>query len=346
MKHYKKIGFLLAAGASVDLGLPTSRKVVEAFDELMADPISQIPSEDRHLYHRITESLRLGQPTGLAPEQLAGLTPKPLTDFELIFDLLNPGPGDPIVPGTPKSRKRLYHTLRQHFVDMLFLDADTENHFEKLGPLPSCLGYTIEVFTLNQDQGVEQGAGLFTHVETGCRVHGPDHPWSEVWFHTSDGRLIIFLHKVHGSTNWQRNSRGEFFSVDPARLLDAMKAALVLGHKAKTPGNLPYTFKFHQHRFRTIGMDLVVVIGFGFRDGHIVDLLIDVLRNGTDILVVSPETSDSFEEFRNRAAQVIKAGNSGSAPGNILVQRKSAHDFFMGLPWSLYRGIPADDNGA
>lgn len=346
MKHYKKVGFLLAAGASVDLGLPTSGKVMKAFDKLVADPVSQIPPEDQRLYRRIAELLRPEQPTDLTPEQLVGLTSKQSTDFERVFDLLNVGPGDTIVLGTPESRKRLYRTLRQHFVDMLFLDADTDNHFEKLGPLPSCLGYTLEVFTLNQDQGVEQGAGPFTHVETGCPIHGPDHPWSEVWFHTSEGRLIIFLHKVHGSTNWQRNSRGGFFSVDPARLLDAMKAALVLGHKAKIPENLPYTFKFHRHRFRTIGMDLVVVIGFSFRDGHIVDLLIDVLRNGTDILVVSPETPEFFEKFWERAAQVIKTGRSGSTPGNILVQRKSAHDFFMGLPWSLYRGIPADDNGA
>ncbi len=330
MKKYRKIGFLLAAGASVDLGLPTSHGVVTGFDRLMAAPDPQITGDDRDLYRKVK----------------ASLLPKESGDFEAIFDRLSVDPEDAGIPAPRKAKKRLTGILRQRFVEMLFIDdSGIVNHFHRLGPLPSCLGYPLEVFTLNQDQGVERGAGPFAHVETGCRGYGPDHPWSPTWFPSNGLWLIICLHKVHGSTDWQRNRHGLFFSVGPGQHFDAAKAVLVLGHKEKTLARLPYTFGFQEHRFRTVGMDLVVVVGFGFRDEHVVDLLLDVLGNGTDLLVVSPETSDSFERFRARAAQV-RAANSDSTPGRILLLRQRAHDFFMGLPWSLYRGVPADENGA
>ncbi len=326
MKQYRKIGFLLAAGASYDLGLPTSRDVLKEFDRLMSAPNPQITPEDRYLYRKAKASLLPGESD----------------DFEAIFDRLSMDPEDPNIPGTPEAKGRLSGILREHFVRMLSLDGvDPDNHLKKLGALLFWLGYPLEVFTLNQDLSVELYAG--PHVRTGFLGYGPDHEWSEHHFSPDGSGLTIRLYKVHGSTNWQRNRRGRFFLIPPSQPINAAKAVLVLGHKEKVLSKLPYTFEFHQRRFAGAKMDLVVIVGFGFRDGHIIILLLDALRKGTDLLVVSPETSDSFRKFQARAANVIK---TATAPGRVLLLRKTAKEFFMGLPGSLYRGVPADDNGA
>lgn len=327
MRRYRKIGFLLGAGASSDLGLPTSRDVVPSFDRMMAAPGPQVTREDLELYLQVRWRL----------------TPEEEADFEVVFDLLSLDPEDPRVPGSPKAKRRLSRILREHFARMLFLDgAGTRNHFAKLGPLPSFLGYPVEVWTLNQDLGVERGA---RSVADGFWGRGPDHEWDERCILEVGMRLVIVLHKVHGSTNWQRNRRGRFFSTDPWRPIDASRAVLVLGHKEKTLARLPYTFGFQARRFKELGMDLVVVVGFGFRDEHIIALLLDALDKGADLLVVSPETSGSFERFRERAAQA-KVASPDSTPGRILLLRQRARDFFMGLPGSLRLGTPIDGGGA
>lgn len=333
MRHYRTVSMVLAAGASRELGVPTSHEMVKAFDHLMATSSPRrIPRKIKRLYLRIRDSLEL----------------EPPMDFEAIFDRISLDPEDPDAPGTPEEKESLFRILRNHFGELLLLLDGTAagNYLRHLRALPFYLGYTLHVLTLNQDLGVELSRGLI-RIDLGFSGYGPGHLWNRARLLMNGRELMLCLHKLHGSVNWQRTPDGQFFAVDPSKKIDVSKAVLVVGHKAKTPSRLPYTFEHQVDIFHSVSPDLVVVVGFSFRDPHVNEMLLDALRRGADILVVTPETPASQEMFQEHAREETRdAVLQGLIPGRILLLRKTAKEFFTGLPESLQLGTPADGNGA
>ncbi len=329
MRHYQTISVVLGAGASREMGMPTSQEVVFAFDELMATPNPRITDEDRALYR-----------------QVRGPLPEGNEDFEVIFDRLSLDPEDTDVQGTPEAKKRLFRILREHFGELLLLgDMGTDNYYGKLDVLAVLLSYALHVYTTNQDTGVEQGADPSRFAD-GFWGRGPGHLWNIAPFPIKGKKPRVCLHKLHGSVNWQRTPTGEFFSTDPSQEVDVTKAVLVLGHKAKIRSKLPYTFEHQANLFHRVGADLIAVIGSSLRDPHVNDLLLGALRRGADILVVAPEPPDALETLREQARKAVPGADPNITPGRILLLRQAAREFFMGLPGSLWLGVPIDGGGA
>ncbi len=330
MRHYETISLVLGAGASREMGMPTSPEVVTAFDELMADPNSPVGDEERKLYRDIKRSLSDAESM----------------DFETIFDRLNPDPGDPNARGTPEARGGLTRNLREHFAKLLLLrDKDPDNHYWKLDELAVYLGYALHVYSTNQDTGVEQSADPNRLVD-GFWGRGIKYVWTKEIFPIKGTKPTICLHKLHGSVNWQWTPAGEFFSTDPSQEIDVTKAVLVLGHKEKVPSRLPYTFEHQKDIFYQVDADLIAVVGSSLRDPHVNQLLIWSLHRGADILLVTPEPPAALETFLEQARQALPDTDPSITPGRVLLLRKTAREFFMGLPGSLWLGTPIDGNDA
>lgn len=312
------------------MGKPTSHEVALAFDELMADPNSPVRREDRRLYWHIRRSLR----------------PEESKDFEVIFDRLSLDPEDADARGTPEARRRLTRILREHFGKMLLLgDPDPDNYCRKPDELAVHLGYALHVCSTNQDTSIEENTDPDRLVD-GYLGRGIDHLWNGDLYPVKGTEPKLCLHKLHGSVNWQRTPDGKFFSTDPSKKIDVTKAALVLGHKEKVPSRLPYIFERQKDIFYRVGADLIAVVGSSLRDQHVNELLIDALRRGADILLVTPEPPAALGTFLEQAGKAVPDTDPNVTPGRVLLLRQKAKEFFMGFPESLWLGAPIDGGDA
>ncbi len=111
---------------------------------------------------------------------------------------------------------------------------------------------------------------------------------------------IINLMKVHGSLNWFSFNNGYpfFLTGEYEDKINDLKPLMVL------PSNDKYQDSF-QEPYRTIiqKADEVIdeatsflVVGFGFNDEHITPKLENKIKNGTPIVIITKEATDSYQE--------------------------------------------------
>lgn len=100
------------------------------------------------------------------------------------------------------------------------------------------------------------------------------------------------IYKLHGSSNW-RNATGA-----PLLVMGGSKSKAI----SDTPLLQSYMNRFREH-LQTNGAKLMV-IGYGFRDDHINELIIDGAKNGLRLFNISPQGAD--------AAKASNLGRRGS----------------------------------
>lgn len=261
--------FLLGAGASMDAGLPTSKKLLELVD---ARARSAEWDSYRDLHEKIIGTL--GLETDPVEDEMAGdipsLTEEGDTNIEHYVDALERS-GDPFADGLLRMVKLEVSRLLSP------KSLEKAGYFRGFLRLSVRTGKTIEIFTLNYDTCLERVLG--DDVQAGFDKQGT---WNVECFSRRRPVPAINLYKMHGSLNWRTDTDGKIYALDPRGPADGEMPVIVLGYEAKKRGGQPYPYDGCVKRFGALSLqtDQIVTLGYGFLDPDIDMMLKRALENG------------------------------------------------------------------
>jgi len=293
-----EIVVLLGAGASIEAGIPHSRRMIESL-ELLLDAEW---SEYRALYLCVKSSIFYAY-------GIRGIDPAEKYNIELLvgtLEELSKKDEHPIYPfvgawnpklsevagsdfGAVKGfREAIVRKLKEEWVEPEH--DDDSGYYRGLFSFQEEYTYPLRVFSLNYDLCVEHNKGNSV-LQTGFR---PDKTWDWKLFEASDkdDTPNIYLYKLHGSIDWvfDRNHRLKRKS---SSHISPQDVAIIFGTTYKLQYTDPFLFSAYELRKWTLDEQarLILSIGYGFGDEHINSILSQSLRSDSKkrLLSVSPE---------------------------------------------------------
>ena len=196
--------------------------------------------------------------------------------------------------------KNLRSTIRETLLDSFKIKPDT---FKSIGEMYDIVrsviretGYSeLQVFTTNYDQVIETYARERGY-ETINGFGPPDdlrRVWADAWGRNTD-KPPLYLAKLHGSINWHRDGDAIVETGAPARR-SAEDDIMI----APTEGTKRYDvepFSTLMGRFRDVlrDTDVLLVIGFSYRDYEITRIIKERLSDGMALISVSPTAAEDI----------------------------------------------------
>lgn len=184
----------------------------------------------------------------------------------------------------------------------------------------------VTIFTTNFDTVIEEYCGSpGTNIECvdGFKFHEARRTvvWDGTFTPQHDAfETKVFLHKLHGSMNWLADASGDrrplLQKPDTSASDDRSRDMYIRPSlDTKTEGTQREPYATILHRFAQIlpSFDVCIVIGYSFRDSHITENLINFVKDGKILVVLSPTASDDLES---------NALNKGPAPGEKIKWKK------------------------
>lgn len=287
----KDIIILLGAGASAEAGIPTSEDMISKIEELLKEDSKWKGYSD--LYNHVKSSIyysaglhgQFNDQVSYNIETLVNTLNElernedhPLYPFIAAWNSRFVALAKPDFSGVKDFRRLILEALKKW---MCPEDASTGDYYGGLVLLQKDLNFPLPVFSLNYDLCVERLNDSDFHVETGFADYGPRFIWDWERFELDSANPLpqILLYKLHGSINWKRNtSTKELFSVEQIENIDSDKMEVIFGRDFKLEAADPYLFYAYEFRRHTLMASLILIIGYGFGDGHINKMLTQSLR--------------------------------------------------------------------
>ena len=150
----------------------------------------------------------------------------------------------------------------------------------------------FHVFTTNYDLVIEEYCNESNlDIINGFRPYRYQKlVWDDVWNHDGE-KPSLYLTKLHGSISWRRDADGEIVEVGgtaPENADDDIMIAPTSG--AKDYGREPFPALMGRFKEVMSGVDMLLVIGFSYRDDEIVDIINDNVERGMELVSISPNT--------------------------------------------------------
>ncbi len=197
------------------------------------------------------------------------------------------------------------------------------------------------IFTLNQDLLLERhyiDTSIFmsssrrwncVDIPGMIPIHNPEAQDQNSWFHRSwkpkspnefsvaSGSQPYF--KLHGSSNWLEDNGGPML--------------IIGGNKTQEIARSWVLAKYHQFFSEYICRSdaRLMVIGYGFRDSHINDVIMQAIDRGMKMFVIAPEGGDIARQTNPTHTAAIRVGTNLEAAfekGLIGASRRSLRDIF------------------
>lgn len=158
----------------------------------------------------------------------------------------------------------------------------------------------FQVFTTNYDTIIEE----YCEEATLDMVNGFEsyrklrRTWDDKW--TSDTTNALYLTKLHGSINWYKNADNKIVEIGDIGQRDGRNDIMI----APTEGTKQYNkepFSTLMERFRTEieKVDVLLVIGFSYRDEEIVNVIKNRIRDGMTLISISPDAVEDIHRVTN-----------------------------------------------
>ncbi len=282
-----QVAFLFGAGASMEAGVPDTVSLINEF---------RVKDDDAN----VSEFLEL---LGRWAKQ----QDRPL-DIELVLETLQrlaDWKEDPLSGFADKPIKidgldaqTLLNRLRDFIKNKVLVDAE---HITYLEPLRGFIDAyrPLHLYSANYD----------TAIEVLCAEHklkyrdGFDEAWNPALLDEPNVDLRLF--KLHGSVTWYRSNRGRFLKI-PVLLHDS-SVELVTKERAEALMLYPaQKFEYVEPLFelllaakrRLAESQVLIVVGYSFRDEHIRQLLWDIARESPRFIVIliGPKARDIYQE--------------------------------------------------
>ncbi len=261
---------LLGAGASVPAGLPDVDTLTKDFESFME-------SEDKELQEAFTfvKSNVQGK-AGRFDVELALQALTELTEPTSLIQFFHEKPKEeaiklgPVFPKLKKSLKRFVRLKCQEVKDIQYLRPLVQS-FPDSG---------LDIFTLNYDPTIETAC----EIENVSYTDGFDPYWNPQLM--EDTRFRVRLFKVHGSVFWFYRGPGSFVKVPVKGELEHLRfftgeelsELVIYPALEKKTDTGPYPYILNGLRERLWSSDLLVVVGYSFRDNNIRSLVLDQMR--------------------------------------------------------------------
>jgi len=320
--------FLIGAGASADAGIPVSSEMVNEIEEAIN---SNKWYKYKDLYYLIKSGVQYS--AGLSGKTANFNIETLLFVLEELIQkenhLLYPFIGswnvkfNEIIKDNfdliKDFQTEIKQKLQRWVIPKAYRKADYFKHFKHL---KTELTFPLRVFTLNYDRCIEENnnrKGFEFTIERGFEEEETNRLWNYKRFDevTPDTEPDIYLYKLHGSIDWERDEETKVVSCIDGT---PSKPDLIFGTQNKLQFADPYLFLFSAFRFHTLKAKLIICIGYSFSDEHINGLISQALKqkDNSKILIVK-YSNDKKEDV----IDVLKVNEN-----QVEIIQSSAKDFF------------------
>jgi hypothetical protein len=272
------VALLLGAGASREAGCPLMAGLIESFEaRLSAEPDPKV----RVAYDWLFQRLRSDRPSELVDVETV------LTAISSL-ESLEEDPLRPFVVQWAKERrtfKDVFPRLRLLLHEHIRAECEKVATTDYLNPLLSWTDGPLDVFTVNYDTAIEQ---LCHRHGVTCR-DGFGTYWDPREFDSATSGIRLF--KLHGSLLWYRTAQSpERLVKIPVSGLESsdgkvtfyadrdVSTLLIFPARTKAEHTDPYAHLAHRFRTALDTDDVLVVIGYSFRDAYLKELIIERIR--------------------------------------------------------------------
>lgn len=335
----------MGAGASAPYGMPTTRKIKE---KISMDGVS-FPNQDlindkefpdiEHVLDLLDEIIKFsrsragkhyaGQDGGNFRQYLGNAS----TSRETIMDLIADSYGwDPS-----------YDSVAEIILSKLFALAKSEEG--RIAVFTTNYDLVLETYCGRPDRQIERVDG-FVHDKALRRY---------VWngeFEPAGGeaRAVLMLYKLHGSMNWQKgegaNKHRLVQKPDASASADLSRDMYIrpsLDVKDAATQEEPYSTILKKFREGIASYDVCLVIGYSFRDRHVSEVLVKLLKSCKILIAVSPTAAADF--WKNALGLGVKPEKKVEWEKEELCSVKFTSDDGQGLFYALHKSLAKDTAG-
>ena len=165
----------------------------------------------------------------------------------------------------------------------------------------------FQVFTTNYDQVIETYA-----EETDLDIINGFEPyrrlsriWTNMWDSGTD-RPPLYLAKMHGSIHWYKDDDYRIVETGSIADRDADRDIMIAPTEgAKDYNEEPFSALIDRFRATLREVDVLLVIGFSYRDDEIVNIIKERLKNGMALISVSPDAATSIGSMADTTIRTI-----------------------------------------
>lgn len=204
----------------------------------------------------------------------------------------------------------------------------------------------LYVFTTNYDMVMEEYADAKRFgIVNGFKPDGYQNKvWNDSWSINTD-RPTLYLTKLHGSINWRRAAKDVVVEYGKVWHRDAENNVVIAPTEGvKDYGIAPFPAIMARFEAEIEHVDVLLTIGFSYRDTEIVDIIKERLNAGMVLISVSPTTSNDIQSaVSNGTRSVEESGNMQFEvvePGIILCDQKfetGTRDELYGMLKAAYK---------
>jgi hypothetical protein len=269
--------------------------------------------------------LRRWEPSGMQQRICQILRPRDLsagTDLELLLSRCEMAAElDPLSPC--EAFRRTAESMIVERCSFVTKDTKLDHHQSFLRRAVRRSGRLgrAQVFTTNYDEAFEYAAASIGYVVidgfsyTVPRHFDPNYFDYDFVRRSHDGSPadyvpeVFYLHKLHGSVNWDASSSPIVQTTRPVRPL------LVFPRQSKYELSYQRPFLDSMGRYQTMLREPnlgLLIIGFGFHDKHLVEPLLSALRSNASLrlVVVDPSLPQSSNSSVAALRTVVQSGDS------------------------------------
>jgi len=320
MKFRKdEIIFLFGAGISADAGIPTSEMMIDEVEDLICT--NEEWHQFKDLYFLIKSGVKFSY--GIQGKE-------PIFNIEVLVNTLNELEKKEMHPLYPfigswnikfnevvannfnlikEFKKKIINKLKQW---MQPEDLQKSEYLKKIKDLKSETIFPIRIFTLNYDLLIEKNLQGLIEIERGF---DEDRKWNYKRFFEFEEESDIYLYKLHGSIDWQRDENTQI-----VKYIDTVpdEPDLIFGVQYKMQYIDPYLFMISEFRHYCLKAKLIVCLGYSFSDEHINSILSQslLINDTTKIFCLA------YKEKEEKIHKILRADRVR------IVNKKKAKDFF------------------
>ena len=199
----------------------------------------------------------------------------------------------------------------------------------------------LRIFTTNYDVVVETYAGKKRLEVVNGFEAGYDRLsriWADNWDRPVD-KPPLYLTKLHGSVNWYEDTDGNILEAGGIPQRDAKHDIMIApteGAKDYDQEPFPALLKHFEESIKDV--DVLLVIGFSYRDEKIVNIIKDRLDDGMVLISVSPTAAADIHRVSNVNIGMVEAGGRAfktADSGIVLIEREFKPDTIDDVRTSL-----------
>lgn len=364
---FKKVVFLIGAGASRDAGCKLSFEMLNSLKEsinsltISEKEFIKYKEDFNEIYHFIKASLNY-QSTMSDTSTNKGaylniedfvMVLRQLIDKEFVIPYPLIGNWNDKILKWELRNGDVFNRFKDFITRKLVRDwtrFDQKKAEIALAPIREMLNSSedvkLNIFSLNYDLIFERVFNSPTAriLDTGFTEKKISDSTIKYWaadFNNDNSPTKINLFKLHGSIDWEYNQDSEEISIKE-NIDDGREPLIIFGSHSKMLSFDPFLFVLSEFRTLLEQATIFVVIGYSFHDKYINNLLIQQLSQNTNedipkkLLIINPSYKDKSEIQVSEELKEIQDSKSISdiinfkqiSPNRIKLIPKSASEFY------------------